>query len=115
MRMCDLNAARWHTGHDLPVAINVSPRSLPAGDLTATIVDLLATHQLPAHLLEVDVTETAIMTDPAGASHMLRQLRDPGIRISIDDFGSGYTSLAYVRSPHAGRAHRGLDHVAPSG
>ena len=65
-------------------------------DLTATIVDLLTTRRLPAHLLEVEVTETAIMTDPAGSSHVLRQLRELGIRISIDDFGSGYTSLAYL-------------------
>jgi EAL domain-containing protein (putative c-di-GMP-specific phosphodiesterase class I) len=49
-------------------------------------------------LLEVEVTETAIMTDPAGSSLVLRQLRDLGIRISIDDFGSGYTSLAYLRT-----------------
>ncbi|MEY2524443.1 MAG: hypothetical protein QOJ66_3008 [Ilumatobacteraceae bacterium] len=92
------DAARWHRRHDLPVAVNVSPRSLLSGDLTATIVDLLAIHQLPAHLLEVEVTETAIMTDPAGSSHVLRQLRDLGVRISIDDFGSGYTSLAYLRT-----------------
>ena len=93
------DGARWRRGGlDLPVAVNVSPRSLLTGDLMATIVDLLATHQLPSHLLEVEVTETAIMTDPAGSSHVLRQLRALGIRISIDDFGSGYTSLAYLRA-----------------
>jgi diguanylate cyclase (GGDEF)-like protein len=93
------DAAHWlRGGLEVPVAVNISPRTLLTGDLTATIVDLLARHHLPPHLLEVEVTETAIMTDPAGSSHVLRQLRALGIRISIDDFGSGYTSLAYLRT-----------------
>ena len=93
------DAAHWQRGGlEVPVAVNISPRSLVTGDLTAAIVDQLARHQLPSHLLEVEVTETAIMTDPAGSSHVLRQLRALGVRIAIDDFGSGYTSLAYLRT-----------------
>lgn len=91
-------AARWQRGGlALRVAVNISPRSLLTGDLTTTIIGLLAEQQLPSHLLEVEVTETAIMTDPIGSSHVLSQLRALGIVISIDDFGSGYTSLAYLR------------------
>ncbi|MCU1504758.1 MAG: Diguanylate cyclase/phosphodiesterase [Ilumatobacteraceae bacterium] len=93
------DAALWERGGmPLAVAVNVSPRSLLTGDLTTTIIDLLATHGLSSRLLEIEVTETAIMTDPDGASRVLRQLRAVGIRISIDDFGSGYTSLAYLKT-----------------
>ncbi|MEY2582735.1 MAG: hypothetical protein QOE09_2584 [Ilumatobacteraceae bacterium] len=88
----------WQRGGlHLPVAVNVSPRSLLSGTLAASIVGLLGKHGLPAHLLEIEVTETAIMSDPDGSSDVLRQLRALGIRTSIDDFGSGYTSLAYLR------------------
>jgi diguanylate cyclase (GGDEF)-like protein len=93
------DASHWQRG-GLPVAVavNVSPRSLLGGNLSATIVELLAAHGLPSHLLEVEVTETAIMTDPDGSSKVLRELRALGVRTSIDDFGSGYTSLAYLRT-----------------
>ena len=93
------DAAHWHRGGlPLSVAVNVSPRSLIEGDLPAAIVCLLAKCGLPSRLLEVEVTETAIMTDPAGSSNVLRQLRAIGIPISIDDFGSGYTSLGYLKT-----------------
>ena len=92
------DAARWHRGGlPLSVAVNVSPRTLLDGDLPATILDLLAASGLPSHLLEVEITETAIMTDPARATSVLRQLRAMGLRLSIDDFGSGYTSLSYLK------------------
>jgi diguanylate cyclase (GGDEF)-like protein len=93
------DAARWHRGGlSLDVAVNVSPRTLLDGELPTTILDLLATSGLPSHLLEVEITETAIMTDPVGATAVLGQLRAMGVHLSIDDFGSGYTSLAYLKS-----------------
>ena len=69
-------ASHWRRG-GLPVAVavNISPRSLLDGNLTATIVELLAAHDLPSELLEVEITETAIMTDPEGSSKVLRELR----------------------------------------
>lgn len=93
------DAARWQRGGmPMAVAVNVSPRSLLSGNLTSSIIGLLGEHALPAELLEIEITETAIMSDPAGSSNVLRQLRTLGIRTSIDDFGSGYTSLAYLRT-----------------
>jgi diguanylate cyclase len=93
------DAAHWlRGGLSVQVAVNISPRSLVSDGLTATIGALLRDNDLPAHLLEVEVTETAIMSDPDGSSNVLRQLRAMGIRTSIDDFGSGYTSLAYLRT-----------------
>jgi diguanylate cyclase (GGDEF)-like protein len=93
------DAAHWDRGGlPLAVAVNVSPRTLLDGDLPATILGLLVASGLPSHLLEVEITETAIMTDPVGATHVLGQLRAMGLRVSIDDFGSGYTSLSYLKA-----------------
>jgi diguanylate cyclase (GGDEF)-like protein len=92
------HATRWRDrGLVLPVAVNVSPRSLLEGDLAGTLLRLLANAGLSSDLLEIEITETAIMADPDGAVRMLRQLQAMGIRVSIDDFGTGYTSLSYLK------------------
>jgi diguanylate cyclase (GGDEF)-like protein len=91
-------SARWReTGLMLPVAVNVSPRSLLDGDLPGTVLRLLSDAGLPADLLELEITETAIMTNPEGAVRMLGHLQTMGVRVSIDDFGTGYTSLSYLK------------------
>jgi EAL domain-containing protein (putative c-di-GMP-specific phosphodiesterase class I) len=85
---------RWRElGLDLPVSVNVSPKSLPVPDLARWIMDQLTVRNLPASSLTVEVTETAV-ADPEQAAAVLRPLYDHGIRISIDDFGTGFTSLA---------------------
>jgi EAL domain-containing protein (putative c-di-GMP-specific phosphodiesterase class I)/GGDEF domain-containing protein len=85
---------RWReAGMDLPVSVNVSPKSLPMPGLSSSILDLLAERDLPASCLTVEVTETAV-ADPEQAASVLRPLYDHGIRISVDDFGTGFTSLA---------------------
>jgi EAL domain-containing protein (putative c-di-GMP-specific phosphodiesterase class I) len=92
-------AARWAAaGRPLPVAINISPHSLLDGDLPAMVLDALSAVELPASLLEIEITETAVMSDPDQAVTILRQLDAMGVKLSIDDFGSGYTSLSYLRS-----------------
>jgi diguanylate cyclase (GGDEF)-like protein len=91
-------SARWRErGLLMPVAVNLSPRSLLDGDLPASVLRLLADAGLPADLLELEITETAIMSDPDGAVRMLRQLQAMAVRVSIDDFGTGYTSLSYLK------------------
>jgi diguanylate cyclase (GGDEF)-like protein len=93
------DAARWHRGGlPLAVAVNVSPRTLLDGDLPDTILELLAATGLPSYLLEIEITETAIMTEPTRAMSVLHKLRAMGVRLSIDDFGSGYTSLTYLKA-----------------
>jgi EAL domain-containing protein (putative c-di-GMP-specific phosphodiesterase class I)/GGDEF domain-containing protein len=85
---------RWRAqGIDLPVSVNLSAKSLPAPELSAWILDQLDQRGLPPSCLTVEVTETAV-ADPAQAVVMLRPLHQRGVRISIDDFGTGFTSLA---------------------
>jgi diguanylate cyclase (GGDEF)-like protein len=91
-------AGRWRDeGLMLPVAVNISPRSLLDGDLPADLLDLLAHTRLPADLLELEITETAIMSHPDRAIAVLRRLNAMGLRVAIDDFGAGYNSLAYLK------------------
>jgi len=85
---------RWRaSGLELPVSVNVSPKSLSVPDLALWIIDELTVRNLPASSLTVEVTETAV-ADPEQAAAVLRPLYDHGIRISVDDFGTGFTSLA---------------------
>ena len=92
-------AAVWlRAGHPLPVSVNLSARNLLDDRLPAQIAEHLHRHGVPASLLELEVTESAIMTDPVRAQRLLHQLAELGISISIDDFGAGYTSLSQLRN-----------------
>jgi EAL domain-containing protein (putative c-di-GMP-specific phosphodiesterase class I) len=94
-----VQAKLWSdAGQPLPVAVNLSVRNLSDEDLPRQVGALLKAHQLPAALLKLEVTESAIMFDPVGAARVLRELADLGIDISIDDFGAGYTSLGQLKS-----------------
>jgi diguanylate cyclase (GGDEF)-like protein/PAS domain S-box-containing protein len=83
-------------GRPLPVAVNLSARNLHDQHFASQVAELLAEHHVPAHLLELEVTESAITIDPVRARQMLEQLSALGVRISIDDFGAGYTSLGQL-------------------
>jgi diguanylate cyclase (GGDEF)-like protein len=85
-------------GHRILVAVNISARNLLDDTLVSHITKLLAHHSLPAQMLELEVTESAIMLDPQRAFSILSQFHTLGIRISIDDFGAGYTSLAQLKN-----------------
>ena len=85
-------------GLAVPLAVNLSARNLLEPGLYDQVSELLSRHAVPAHLLELEVTESAIMLDPVRALRMLSQLRELGVGIAIDDFGAGYTSLAQLNS-----------------
>ena len=85
-------------GRPLPIAVNLSARNLLDEGLPDLVAELLAAHGVHAGLLELEVTESAIMTEPARAQRLLQQLSALGIRISIDDFGAGYTSLGQLKN-----------------
>ncbi len=80
----------------LAVAVNVSARSIIRPDLAADILGLLEQAGMDPHRLVVEITETALLTDPGAAERTLTELNAAGVRISIDDFGAGQTSLGYL-------------------
>jgi diguanylate cyclase (GGDEF)-like protein len=89
---------RWlDAGHGVPVAVNLSTRCLLDADLPQLVARLLAEHRVPAGLLRLEVTESAVMGDAARCMDVLQRLHDLGVRLSIDDFGTGYSSMAYLR------------------
>ena len=79
------------------IAINLSPVQMTRGDVVTTIADALARHGCPARCLEVEVTEHVLLHDLVRAREVLGQLHDLGVLVSLDDFGSGYSSLAYLQ------------------
>jgi diguanylate cyclase len=85
-------------GTPLAVSVNLSGRNLLDEQLPAEVADLLAAHGVPASLLELEVTESAIMLDPVRARRLLQSLSDLGVTLSIDDFGAGYTSLSQLKT-----------------
>ncbi len=90
--------AQWRAaGHDLGVAVNLSARTLHDPDLVEEVGRLLRRHGVPASRLTLEVTESAVMADPARAVALLHRLRDLGVRLSVDDFGTGYSSLSYLK------------------
>jgi EAL domain-containing protein (putative c-di-GMP-specific phosphodiesterase class I) len=77
--------------------VNVSTAYLTGG-LAADVAEALALTGLPGPALTIEITETALVTDIAGATRALTELRRLGVRTAIDDFGVGYSSLSYLRT-----------------
>jgi diguanylate cyclase (GGDEF)-like protein len=91
-------AAAWsRAGTPLSIAVNLSPRGLLGSDLPGQIAALLAERSASPSLLTLELTESSMMTDPAGVAELLTELHGMGIRLSIDDFGTGYSSLSSLR------------------
>ncbi|HEX4730070.1 MAG TPA: EAL domain-containing protein [Solirubrobacterales bacterium] len=86
---------QWQdNGLDLPVAVNISPQALMAGDhFVEQVSQALRSSGIAASMLTVEVTESALMSAGANATDTLAELRQLGVAISIDDFGTGYSSL----------------------
>ena len=81
----------------LRVAVNLSPRQFTQQGLAQSMAAVLHETGLEAHCLELELTETMVMTDVENAITILRQLKQLGMQIAIDDFGTGYSSLSYLR------------------
>jgi EAL domain-containing protein (putative c-di-GMP-specific phosphodiesterase class I) len=84
-------------GHALRVAVNISARDLDDAELPRRIGDLLSLHGVEPHGIVLELTESAVMSEPEAAVGMLKRLADMGIDLAIDDFGVGQSSLAYLR------------------
>ena len=91
--------AAWNAAgvRDVRVAVNVSSRQFVEGDLEGVIKDALARHDVEPGLLELELTESALMQNAERTTEVLTRLKALGIRIAIDDFGTGYSSLAYLK------------------
>ncbi len=83
-------------GFDLPVAVNVSPRSLLDARFPGSVLARLRAHDLPPHRLVLELTETLALSQLEVVDQVLGQLRDAGIRLALDDFGTGYSSLSVL-------------------
>jgi diguanylate cyclase (GGDEF)-like protein len=98
LRLAIRQARHWlDDGFEVPVAVNLSPRCLLDTTLLDRVRDLLRAYDLPANLLRLEVTESAIIANPALALQTLTGLHDIGVRLSIDDYGTGYSSMAYLK------------------
>ena len=85
-------------GHDVWVAVNLSPKELHAADYAAQVAEVLALFGVPPQRLVLEVTEHAVATDMEELISRLAELRATGVRIALDDFGAGYSSLGQLRT-----------------
>jgi diguanylate cyclase (GGDEF)-like protein len=88
----------WHdAGLELGVAVNISTRNLLDLTLPDELERLIALHGIAPEMIELEITETTIMADPPRAKVVLARLSELGVSLAVDDFGTGYTSLAWLR------------------
>ncbi len=99
LRRACADAAEWNKGSDRPVSVgvNVSVRQLLDLDFEDDVVAALTAAGLEAEQLSLEVTETALIEDPAAVTTRLRRLKALGLTVALDDFGTGYSSLAALR------------------
>ena len=94
-------AMRWSTigegGERLFVSVNVSPRQLRKGDLPDIVAECLRESGLPASCLHLELTETAVISDELQAATMLARLHATGVKVWLDDFGTGFSGLSHLR------------------
>ncbi|WP_249998277.1 bifunctional diguanylate cyclase/phosphodiesterase [Actinoplanes sp. M2I2] len=88
--------ASWRrAGHQLSVAVNLPPQMLTGRTVVQDVVErALSNHDVPAHALTLEITETGLIADPANAVRVLQALRNLGVTLSVDDFGTGQSSLS---------------------
>jgi len=92
------DCAQWRSkGFELSVSVNVSPSNLLDAELLATVRETLDRHGVPASSIVLEITENWLASNFDTARQAIRKLSDLGVKVSIDDFGAGTTSLAYLR------------------
>lgn len=95
-----MQAQYWSKLHGLPplvVAVNLSALQFKRGNIVETVADALRKSGLPAHQLELELTESILLHDMDVVMSTLRRLKELGVKLSIDDFGTGYSSLSYLK------------------
>ena len=94
LRQAACDARRWG---DITLSVNISAAQLRNPDFPVKLGEVLEETGFPAHLLELEVTETCLVTDPEVAERTLDVVRSFGVRIALDDFGTGYASIGFLR------------------
>ena len=98
LRTACADASRWQQpGQPVRLAVNLSPLQFKDPELLAIVLDALAQSGLAADLLELELTEGAVMADTDATMVTLNAFRSHGVRIALDDFGTGYSSLSYLK------------------
>ena len=106
--------AEWHRrGLPLTVSVNISVRSLLMADLAGQIREILERHDVDPRWIELEITESTMMADPARAMTVLTELSEIGLGLSVDDFGTGYSSLAYLKDLPVGEIKIDRSFVTP--
>ena len=102
-RSC-LQAKEWRDeGRDIVMCVNVSAKQLASESFVHSVLGVLERTGTPPHALELEITESAFMSNPEYATRVMEELMEHGLRFTLDDFGTGYSSLSYIRSlPLAG-------------
>jgi diguanylate cyclase (GGDEF)-like protein/PAS domain S-box-containing protein len=89
---------QWHdAGSRFSIAVNLSARNLIDGRCASFVESMLRKYDTEPGMLELEITETALMNDPEGSISQINRLSQLGVKLSIDDFGTGYSSLSYLR------------------
>jgi diguanylate cyclase (GGDEF)-like protein len=93
--------AKWRRtivgGERLYMAVNLSPRQIREGDIIDTVAETLVRHNLPGEALWLEITESVMMEDSIATAAVMAGLRSLGVRLSVDDFGTGFSSLSYLK------------------
>ena len=98
LRIAIAEAARWRAaGRAISVAVNITATDLMDARFPDEVEQQLAEHHLPAEALQLEVTEDTVMSDPDRALDTLARLSEIGIGLALDDYGTGYSSLAYIK------------------
>jgi EAL domain-containing protein (putative c-di-GMP-specific phosphodiesterase class I) len=84
-------------GHDMTMAVNLAAPNIADETLPDTVAALLEHHGVPGDRLECEISEHTVMADPRRAMAILERLRGLGVRLSLDDFGTGHSSLTYLK------------------
>ncbi|MEZ4265497.1 MAG: EAL domain-containing protein [Myxococcota bacterium] len=95
-QLAEWNEQRAGTGKPLTMSVNLSPKQFLQPDLVEQVARIIATTRVHPRWICLELTEGAVMHDPAAALHMMERLKELGVRISMDDFGTGYSSLSYL-------------------
>lgn len=96
LQACSYNKRLLDSGHNLKVAVNISPIEFKNPLFLDTIMKILILTELPAQNLELEITESSMIDNMEFAIKTMQTLRNMGVSLSLDDFGTGYSSLAHV-------------------